>query len=204
MTQIPLRLEKQLRFIVELDRLKIILRQTTVMDRSRRENSAEHSWHVVLMAVILAEHAPPELDLLRTMKMLLIHDVVEIDAGDAFCYDDTANFGKEDRERQAAERLFGVLPEEQAEEMRALWEEFEAGDTAEARFSVVIDRLQPLLQNHQSEGGTWRMHGVTRAQILRRMAPIHADAPDLWPVVLKVMDEMCAKGYVQTGSTSDR
>ncbi len=139
-------LSRQLAFIVELDKLKRILRQTLVMDGSRRENSAEHSWHLAVMAVLLSEHAREAVDVQRVVKMLLIHDVVEIDAGDTFCYDAAATVGKEERERGAAERLFGLLPEEQAEELHELWEEFEARGTAEAQFANALDRLQGLLQ----------------------------------------------------------
>lgn len=190
------RLARQLRFVVEIDRLKTVLRQTLLTDASRRENSAEHSWHLALMAALLAEHAGEPVDVTRTMKMVLVHDVVEIDAGDAFCYDATANVGKEEREKLAAERIFGLLPVEQAEELRALWEEFEAGTTPEARFAVALDRLQPLLQNIHSGGGSWRAHGIARAQVLRRMDPIREGAPALWPQVLDIVDRAVADGHL--------
>lgn len=198
------RLGRQLAFIAEIDRLKTVLRQTTTMDESRRENSAEHSWHLAVMAIVLAEYAPEGVDVLRTLKMLLVHDVVEIDAGDAFCYDADANLGKEERERLAAERLFGLLPEDIASELRDLWDEFEAGASGEARFAVALDRLQPLLQNYHTQGGTWRLHGVTDEQILRRMAPIEAGAPELWPVVARVVEEVCAAGYVGRAAGGSR
>jgi putative hydrolase of HD superfamily len=191
------RLARQLRFVVEIDRLKTVLRQTLLTDASRRENSAEHSWHLALMAALLAEHAGAEVDVARTMKMVLVHDVVEIDAGDAFCYDAAANVGKEERERMAAERIFGLLPAEQAAELHALWAEFEAGETPDARFAVALDRLQPLLQNIHSGGGSWRAHGIARAQVLRRMDPIRAGAPALWPTVLAVVDEAVAAGHLR-------
>lgn len=197
MSELSPRLLRQLGFIAELDRLKLILRQTSVMDASRRENSAEHSWHLALMAVVLADYAPPGTDVVRTLKMLLVHDVVEIDAGDAFCYDATANVGKEERERLAAERIFGLLPDDQAGELRTLWDDFEARESPDARFAVALDRLQPLLQNYHTEGGTWRMHGITREQVLRRMAPIREGAPEVWPFVLAVLDEVCDAGYVR-------
>lgn len=191
------RIARQLRFVVEIDRLKTVLRQTLLTDASRRENSAEHSWHLALMAALLAEHAGAEVDVPRTMTMVLVHDVVEIDAGDAFCYDAAANLGKEDRERLAAERIFGLLPEEQAAELRGLWEEFEAGATPEARFAVALDRLQPLLQNLHSGGGSWRAHGIAREQVLRRMDPIREGAPALWPVVLEVVEQAVAAGHLR-------
>jgi 5'-deoxynucleotidase YfbR-like HD superfamily hydrolase len=190
------RIERQLRFAVEADRLKGVLRRTRLIDRSRHENSAEHSWHLALLAVLLAEHAGGGVDLLRVLRMVLLHDVVEIDAGDTFCYDAGANLDREAREQAAAARLFGLLPDGQGAELRALWEEFEAGETADARFAVALDRLQPLLQNVHGEGGTWREHGVTRAQVLRRMAPIERGAPALWPLVLRLVGEACARGHI--------
>jgi putative hydrolase of HD superfamily len=189
-------LGRQLSFILELDRLKGILRQTRVLDGARQENSAEHSWHLALCAVVLAEHAPPGTDLARVLKMVLVHDVVEIDAGDAFCYDPAANVGKEDRERRAAERIFGLLPAEQAGELRALWEEFEAGASADARFAVALDRLQPLLLNFAGAGGSWRANAVTHDRVLARMAPIRHGAPELWPAVVRLLDEAVARGYL--------
>lgn len=190
------RLARQLRFIVEVDGLKRVLRQTLLTDGSRRENSAEHSWHLALMASLLAEHSAVPVDLPRTVRMLLVHDVVEIDAGDTFCYDAAANLDREERERCAAERLFGLLPEEQASELRELWEEFEARETAEARFANALDRLQPLLHNYHTEGGTWRIHGITREQVVARMRPIEQAMPSVWPYVLAVVEQVCAAGHL--------
>ncbi|HEX2190719.1 MAG TPA: HD domain-containing protein [Longimicrobiaceae bacterium] len=196
----PDRIARQLRFVVEIDRLKTVIRRTLLTDASRRENSAEHSWHLALMAALLSEHAGAGVDVARTMKMVLVHDVVEIDAGDAFCYDAAANVGKEERERLAAERIFGLLPPEQAEELRALWEEFEAGETPEARFAVALDRLQPLIQNIHSGGGSWREHGIAREQVLRRMEPIRTGAPALWPTVLEAVERAVAEGHLRDGA----
>jgi putative hydrolase of HD superfamily len=190
------RLSRQLGFIVEVDRLKGVLRQTSLIDGSRRENSAEHSWHLALAALALAEHAPAGTDLLRVVRMALVHDLVEIDAGDTFCYDAPAHLDKEERETRAAERIFGLLPPEQAAEMRSLWNEFEAGETPDARFAVALDRLQPLLVNMHSGGGSWKLHGITRAQVLRRMAPIREGAPGVWPWVERAIEEACERGYV--------
>ena len=191
------RLARQLAFVVELDRLKGVLRRTYTIDGARRENSAEHSWHLAAMAVVLAEHAPAGADPLRVLKMLLLHDVVEIDADDTFCYDANADLDRAARERLAAARLFGLLPDDAGAELQALWEEFEAGDTADARWAVALDRLQPLLLNaHHATGGSWREHGISRAQVMRRMAPIAAGAPGLWEVVERVVDEAAAAGHL--------
>src|SRR5947208_2735639 len=176
----PSRLTQQLQFVVEIDKLKQILRQTSLIDGSRRENSAEHSWHLALMALLLAEYAGDVVDLLRVVKMVLIHDLVEIDAGDTFCYDAQANLSKDEREQAAAARIFGMLPGDQRREVQTLWEEFEAGATPVARFANALDRLQPLLHNYHTEGGTWRRYGITRDAVLRRMAPIQSGAPALW------------------------
>lgn len=167
----------------------------------RRENSAEHSWHLAVIAVLLGEYAAQGADVLRVVKMALIHDLVEIDADDVFCYDAAATVGKAERELRAAERIFGLLPPDQGRELRALWEEFEAGLTPEARFAVALDRLQPLIENYHSEGGTWRIHGIARDQVLARMEPIRDALPDLWPYVMRIIDESCALGYIRTPRT---
>ena len=191
------RLESQLRFVVELDRLKGVLRRTRLVDGSRYENSAEHSWHMALCAAVLAEHAPSGTDLARALCMVLVHDAVEVDAGDTFAYDDAANVGREEREQLAAQRIFGLLPADQAASMRELWDEFERGETAEARFAVAMDRLQPLLLNFHGGGGSWAEHGVARAQVLRRMAPIQAALPSLWPAVDGLIGRAVAAGWIR-------
>jgi 5'-deoxynucleotidase YfbR-like HD superfamily hydrolase len=167
------RLAKQLRFVHEIDRLKSVLRQTTLVDASRRENSAEHSWHLAMMAVILGEHAPPGTDLNRVIIMVLLHDVVEIDAGDTFAYAADAELAEAHRaERAAADRIFALLPPGQAREFRAVWDEFEERRTAAARFARALDRLQPILANYHTGGGTWRSHGITADQVLVKVALI--------------------------------
>ena len=188
------RLSRQLAFLVEVDRLKSVLRMTALGGGARRENSAEHSWHMAVMAPLLAEHAAEAVDLLRVMKMVVIHDVVEIDAGDAFAFDPAANHGKEERERAAADRIFGLLPEDQATELRALWDEFEAHRSPEARFANALDRLAGVLQNHQNGGGTWLEHEIPRDAILRRQDPIREAVPELWPWVLEVVDGALGEG----------
>ncbi|MEN9934556.1 MAG: hypothetical protein RLZZ387_1135 [Chloroflexota bacterium] len=190
------RLAQQLAFLVEIDRLKQVLRQTALVDGSRRENSAEHSWHIAVMAAVLAEHAHAPVDLRRTLVILLVHDIVEVDAGDTFAFDAQANATKAERERAAAERIFGLLPAEQGAELRGAWEEFEAGETAEARFAGALDRLAGLISNASNGGGTWKAHGITRAAVLRRMDPIREGAPALWPVVLQVVERGCAAGQI--------
>jgi putative hydrolase of HD superfamily len=191
------RLDQQIQFIIEIDKLKGILRQTLLTDESRRENSAEHSWHLAMMAILLAEYAPAsDVDVLRVIKMLLVHDLVEIDAGDTFCYDVQGNQNKAAREALAATRLFGMLPEEQGSELRSLWEEFEAQETTAAQFAAALDRLQPLLHNQQTRGGTWRIHGISRDQVLRRMHPVKDGAPALWPLVEKVIEDAVVAGYL--------
>jgi putative hydrolase of HD superfamily len=191
------RLTQQIQFIIEIDKLKLILRQTLLTDGSRRENSAEHSWHLALMAMILAEYAPSGVDQLRAIKMLLIHDLVEIDAGDTFCYDVQANLNKAANEAQAALRLFGLLPADQAEELRSLWEEFEARKTPTAKFAAALDRIQPLLHNQLTSGGTWRIHNITREQVMKRIAPVETGAPELWFFIQQLIEDCVAAGYLQ-------
>ena len=187
------RLNRQLAFLVEADKLKGILRRTSLMDGSRRENSAEHSWHLVLAAVVLREQAPAGLDQVRVLEMVAVHDLVEIDAGDTFAYDAVELVTKAARERAAADRVFGLLPADQAGRLRALWEEFEAEETVEARFANALDRLQPFLQNVNAGGGTWRHAGVTKAKVLERMSPIRRELPALWPMVNDVIERFFTK-----------
>jgi len=190
------RLEQQLAFIKELDRLKGILRQSLLMDASRRENSAEHSWHLATMAIVLTEHAALPVDLVRVVMMLLVHDVVEIDAGDTFAYDTVNAATQHAREVQAADRLFGMLPPEQGAELRALWDEFEERTTAESKYANALDRLQPLMQNFYSGGASWKKHQVTHEAVMKRMEPVKIGMPDVWPVVLKLIDDAAKAGFV--------
>lgn len=192
------RLEQQLSFILEIDKLKTVLRQTLLTDQSRRENSAEHSWHLAVMAALLTEYAVEPVDVTRVMKMLLVHDIVEIDAGDTFAYDVQANTDKDEREQRAAERLFGMLPEEQGRDLRQLWDEFEERETPESKYANALDRLQPLLHNSQTEGGTWRIHKVSRPAVLKRMEPVKIGMPEIYPVVERIVAEAVAKGWIRT------
>jgi putative hydrolase of HD superfamily len=191
------RLDSQLAFILEIDKLKRILRQTPVTGAERRpENDAEHSWHLAMMAGLLAEYSPAPVDVARVVHMVLIHDLVEIDAGDTFAYDTAAYADKEARELKAAERIFGLLPADQAAEVRALWDEFEQAETAESRYANALDRLQPLLLNSQTGGGSWATHRVTRTQVLKRMEPVRHGAPALWPVVIAIIEDGFGRGWL--------
>jgi putative hydrolase of HD superfamily len=190
------RLERQIQFVVEIDRLKGILRRTLALRGQRAENSAEHSWHLALMAVLLAEHADEPVDIARVVKMALVHDLVEIDAGDTFVYDEQACQDKDIRERRAADRIFSLLPPDQAAEIRALWEEFEAAATPESRFANAMDRLQPLLLNYYSKGHAWRQHGITSDRVIDRCQVIENGSRQLWDYGRKVIEKAVEKGYV--------
>ncbi len=186
------RLSQQLRFLTEADKLKSVLRRTSLVDGSRLENTAEHSWHLALVALIVREHAPAALDLLRILELIAVHDLVEIDAGDTFAYDKAGIATKAARERAAADRIFGLLPADQADRLRSLWDEFEAHATPEARFANAVDRLQALIQNAGIGGGTWHSHHLSREAVLRRMAPIEHAIPGLWPTVVEIVEAYCA------------
>jgi putative hydrolases of HD superfamily len=192
------RLDQQLSFILEIDKLKTVIRQSLLIDMSRRENSAEHSWHLAMMATVMIEYAPEPIDVLHTIRMLLVHDVVEVDAGDTFAYDTAGYTDKDEREQKAAERIFGLLPPEQGRKLRELWEEFEARSTPESKYANALDRLQPLLHNSRTQGGTWRIHNVTRDKVLKRMEPIKIGMPAVYPMVEKIIEEACAEGWIKT------
>lgn len=188
------RLEQQLSFILELDKLKHIGRQTYLADGSRKENDAEHSWHLALMAFVLAEYANEPVDVCKTMKMVMLHDVIEIDAGDTYAYDSAGNATKRERELQAAERLYRLLPEDQAQEYRSLWDEFEAQETPEAKFANTLDKVQPLLLNHASGGRSWREHGVKESQVRKRNARTGEGSDALWEHALALIEENVRNG----------
>ncbi|WP_300587146.1 HD family hydrolase [Marivita sp.] len=175
------RLDQQMAFLSEVDRLKSILRATTLCDGSRMENSAEHSWHIALYALVLAEHSETPLDIGKVIKMLLLHDIVEIDAGDAPVFGDHDATAMALQEQAAAERIFGLLPDDQAQEFRALWEEFEANETPEAQFAKSIDRMQPPMQNLASGGGSWIEYDVSYDRFAAQIGPkINKGAPKIW------------------------
>jgi len=192
------RLQKQLQFILEIDKLKKIVRQSPLTDQSRKENDAEHSWHLAVMAILLSEYAKEHhMDIFHVVKLALIHDLVEIDAGDTFCYDEIGNHQKLERETQAADRIFNILPQDQARQLRDLWNEFEARQTPEACFAAALDRLQPLLLNFHTQGGTWREHGIRRQQVIQRNSPMHDGAPKLWEYAEKLIQKAIEKGMLK-------
>ncbi len=192
------RLQKQVRFILETDKLKQVLRQNVVIGTKRNENDAEHSWHLAVMAVLLSEYSAHEnLDLLKVIKMVLVHDLVEIDAGDTFCYDDKAREGKDERELKAAKRLFGLLPDDQAREIWELWREFEEMKTPESQFAACLDRLQPLLLNYNTDGHTWQKPGVTSGKVYERNAILEKAAPGLWEYAKEIIEDSVRKGILK-------
>ncbi len=191
------RLGKQLAFLLEADRLKQVERRTTIIGGLRRENSAEHSWHLALFALVLAEHADEPVEVARVITMLLLHDLVEIDAGDTFVYDDEAMASKAARELAAADRLFGLLPAGQGGSLRALWEEFEACATPDARFAAALDRLQPVLLNYANDGGGWREHQVEAARVRAVNRPIAEGSAALWAAALARIDDAVARGLIR-------
>jgi len=175
------RIAQQMTFLAEADKLKTVLRQTLVIGADRQENTAEHSWHLILAAMVLSEYLVAPVNLFYVIKLLTVHDLVEIDAGDTFAYDAQANTTKLEREQAAAERIFGLLPADQASTLRELWQEFEADTSPEAQFANAVDRVQPFLQNSLTGGGTWKMHLVQKEQVLKRMQPVKRTLPELWP-----------------------
>ena len=190
-------LQDQMRFLLECDRLKSVLRQSTITNLSRRENSAEHFWHLGLLALVLAEHAPPGTDLARVTAMVLIHDLVEIDAGDLFLYSDAAAQERQEAaERAAADRIFPLLPAPQGEQLRALWDEFEERRTPEARFARALDRLQPMLLNTVTNGGTWAAHGITADQVLLRVKLIEDGSPSLGAYARQLVLDSVERGLL--------
>ena len=188
------RLQRQLRFILEIDRLKAVVRRSYLVGTDRRENSAEHSWYVAVMAVVLAEHANAKVDVGRVVTMLLVHDVVEVDAGDTYVYDPAGAADKGERERRAAARLFGLLPPDQGAELRALWHEFEAAESADARFAAALDRLVPVLHNVHTGGRSWREHGITADQVIGRNRRIAEGSEALWRHARALIEAAVAEG----------
>lgn len=191
------RLEKQIAFLIEVDKVKNIFRQTYLADGKRKENDAEHSWHLALAAVLLKEHMAEDVDLGRVMTMVLIHDLVEIDAGDTYAYDMEGAATKREREVKAAKRIFGILPEDQGIYFRELWDEFEEYETADAKYAHLLDNFQPLLLNDASDGKSWEEHGVHKSQVCRRNARIPETSEIVWEKMLEIMDKHIAAGRLK-------
>ncbi|GEA59960.1 HD domain-containing protein [Vibrio comitans] len=192
------RLNQQLDMLMEIDQLKNVLRRTRVKSaQGRLENSAEHSWHVATMAMLTQEHANAEVDIARVLKMLLLHDIVEIDAGDTFVYDAVASKEQEQKELQAADRLFGYLPEGQREELRSIWDEFEAAITSDAKFAKALDRFIPMLLNYHNQGQSWVEHQVKRSQVIAINSRIQQGSETLWQKALQIIDEAVENGWLK-------
>lgn len=194
------RLAAQVDFLLEVDRLKSVLRRGYLADGSRYENSAEHSWTLALMALVLAEHAREPVDVATVMRMVVVHDIVEVDAGDTYVYDDAGRADKQERERQAADRLFGLLPPDQGAALRALWDEFEEGTSPEARFARSLDRFAGFLLNDASEGRSWRENGVTADRVHARNQEIDAGAPPLWAEVQRRLADAVERRWLEPGT----
>ncbi|WP_114767083.1 HD domain-containing protein [Vibrio rhodolitus] len=193
------RLEQQLALLIELDKLKSVLRRTRVKSaQGRMENSAEHSWHVALMAILLQEHANEPVDLSKVLKMLLLHDIVEIDAGDTFVYDTAASLQQSEKELEAAERLFGMLPQDQAIELKSIWLEFESAESAEAKYAKALDRLIPMLLNYHNDGQSWIENDVTSEQAFNVNQKIEQGSTALWQRAKQIIEEASEKGWLKS------
>ncbi len=190
------RLEKQLQFILEIDKVKKIIRQTPLSDASRKEDDAEHSWHIALMAYLLQEYAEEPVEVSKVMLMVLIHDLVEIDAGDTYAYDEEGAKTKDERERKAADHIFGMLPEDQGMYLKALWEEFEAYETAEAKYAHLLDNFQPLLLNDAAGGISWTEHQVKKSQIYKRNEKVEETSATIWKCMQDKIDKHIQAGHV--------
>lgn len=190
------RLKKQMDFILEVDKIKNIFRQTYLADGKRKENDAEHSWHLALMAIVLKEYADDEVDLSRVLPMVLIHDIVEIDAGDTYAYDEKGALTKADRENKAAQRIFGILPEDQKQWMIGLWQEFEAYETPDAKFAHMLDNSQPLLLNDASGGKSWAEHHVKKSQIYKRNRKTKEGSQAVWEYMQEIIRQHVQQGNV--------
>ena len=191
------RLKKQIGFMLELDKMKNLYRQTYVLHEERKENDAEHSWHLAILAFILAEHSNKPVDVAKVMKMVLIHDIVEIDAGDTYCYDSEGYKTKADREEKAAQRIFGLLPDDQKDEMYRLWREFEDSETDDARFAAVLDRVQPLLLNYTKGGISWKEHGIFKDQVLGRNEAYFDVSDNITELITNIIDDAQKNGWLK-------
>lgn len=188
---------KQIEFIKEIDKIKYIQRRTCLLNSNRPENDAEHSWHLALMAIALSEHANKPVDILRVLKMVLIHDIVEIDSGDVFLYDKSKSHKNTEEEFAAAKRIFGLLPENQAKELIDLWKEFEDGETDDAKFAKSLDKFEPLLQNFSNNGGTWDKYNVTYNEVYTQKKSINKGSDTLWEYAENLLNESVDKGILK-------
>lgn len=192
---------QQINFIKEIDKLKFIQRKTKLFNSDRNENDAEHSWHLAMMTIVLAEHSNVPIDILKVLKMVLIHDIVEIDAGDIFIYDTENNHSNTEEERKAANRIFGMLPKKQADELISVWEEFESGLTDEAKFAKSMDRFEPLLQNTSNNGGTWEEFGVKYDMVIEKKKSINEGSSSIWSYAENLINESVEKGILKNNLT---
>ena len=188
---------KQIAFIKEIDKIKYIQSRTKLFNSDRRENDAEHSWHLAMMAMVLSEYSDSKIDLLKVLKMVLIHDIVEIDAGDTFLYDQNKNHENTEEEIKSAKRIFGMLPEKQAAEFIKIWNEFEDGISDEAEFAKSMDRLEPLLQNTSNDGGTWKEFGVKYQTVLNKKKAIKKGSSELWNYAEMLLNDSVDKGILK-------
>lgn len=191
------RLEQQISFLLEVDKMKKIYRQTHILGKERAENDAEHSWHLALMAFLLSEYVNDKVDVAKVIKMVLVHDLVEIDAGDTYAYDEKGNASKRERELKAADRIFGLLPEEQGKELRDLWDEFEEYETPEAKYAHTLDNFQPLMLNNANGGGDWKDHKVRKSQIYKRNAKTGEGSREIWEYIAELIDENTKAGNIE-------
>ena len=194
------RLQQQLNFLMEIDQLKQVERQTAITDGSRRENTAEHSWHLAMYALVLQEWSNVDVDIAHVLALCLVHDIVEIDAGDTFAYDTTGYADKEAREQKAADRLFGLLPDDQRDRLRSLWDEYEAQVTPASQFANAVDRMQPAMLNHHAgDESPWKRHGVSYPQAVKRLSPIGDGSTTLWQHTQTLINEARSRGHLTEG-----
>lgn len=192
------RLKKQIDFLLEIDKMKNLYRQTYVLHENRKENDAEHSWHLAVLAFLLSEYSNAKINVAHVMKMVLLHDIVEIDAGDTYCYDKEGYISKAEREEKAAQRIFGLLPDDQKKEFYTLWREFEDSETTDSRFAAMLDRIQPLLLNYTKKGISWKEHGIYEQQVLNRNIDYFSSSDELAELIKNIIEDAADKGWLKT------
>lgn len=191
------RIYRDVDFILEVDKMKSILRMTSPINSERREDDAQHSWHVALSAMVLEEYCNEEININKVIRMLLVHDLVEVYAGDTFCYDEEEKKDKKERELKAADKIFGLLDKEKNKEFRALWDEFEEMKTNESKFANALDRVQPMMLNYHNEGGTWKEYSIKKSEVYQRAKPIKGISDKLWEYVSEIIEESTKKGWIK-------